>query len=89
MKKTSILLAASFMACSAFTPAQADPERAYQGGKAVSGMTTKNADDRGAEERFRDWLTQKGREHGGAQKSSGDQSKPSATTKPSRAAREY
>lgn len=75
--------------------AHADPEQAYQGGKAMSdsitGNNTLKVDDRDAEQRARDWAKQKGREHGEkvfGKPSSGDNSKPKATPK-TRASREF
>jgi hypothetical protein len=76
MFKKPLILAAVLTSTSV---AYADPEQAYKGGKAVSdkitGANTLKMDDRGAEERLRDFLKQKGAEAGGGKRPTGSPDK--------------
>lgn len=81
MKKISILLTAPLMLSVLSAPAHADPEQAFKGGKTAAGLP--KVDDRDAEQRVRDYLKEKGRQHGAALLGSGDNSK----AKPARPSR--
>ena len=63
MKAMTMVVAVAAVATLVST-AMADPEKAYQAGKALSGIP--KVDDRGSQERASDWMKRKGAEWGGA-----------------------
>ena len=63
---TAALAAAVMVVLTFSSKAFADPEQSYQGGKAAAGLP--KVDDRGFQERARDWLREKGREAGSDKK---------------------
>jgi hypothetical protein len=79
----AIAAAALFLMMLAGT-ASADPEKAYQGGKALSDSVTGNktkVDDRGFQEKAGDYVKQKGAEAGGAKQPTPSPSPSSSSDK--------